>query len=154
MMAPEASSQLLDRGVDNLADLGIRVPILMMAQEASNPDLLRDRGILDTARTIQEVDIQVETTLMMMTPKGNPQLARGVGVREAGFPRDLGIRVPIILMMALEVECRGVPTQFLNSLKDRGNRARRIRKMNRSQAKRRSRSCRGSSLAESKLICV
>mmetsp|Transcript_15545 Transcript_15545/g.25559 ORF Transcript_15545/g.25559 Transcript_15545/m.25559 type:complete len:227 (+) Transcript_15545:2234-2914(+) len=156
MTGQEVSSPLLAQGVDDLRDLGIlkdlgflrglgilvRILLMMMAQEASNLDLQRDRGILGRARMLQEVDIlQVETTQMTMTPEGNPQSAQEVGV-----PGGLRTRVPIILRTAPEVEGRGVRTQLLNS--PRGNRAR-TTMMNRCQIKRRSRSCHGSSWATS-----
>mmetsp|Transcript_56 Transcript_56/g.70 ORF Transcript_56/g.70 Transcript_56/m.70 type:complete len:220 (+) Transcript_56:1924-2583(+) len=119
MMAQEASNLLLAQGVDDLRDLDI--PVHTLATEASNPNPQRDRGILNTARTVQEVDIQVETTLLlMMTLEGNPQLARRVGPRQVCVPGHLGIRVPTTLQTP-EVEGRGVRTQFQNSLKDRGN---------------------------------
>ena len=130
----EASNLLLVRGVDNLTDLGILVYTLAM--EASNPDLQpRDRGILETAGAVQEVGIQVETTLlMMMTLEGSPPLARGVRAREVCAPGHLGIRVPKTLK-APEVKGRRVQTQFQSSLKDRGKRALRISMRNRSQIK-------------------
>ena len=92
---------MLAQGVGDLRDLGI---LVRTPQEAKNPDL-QDRGILDTARMVQEVGIR-----LMMTPEGNLQLAREVEAREAGFPGDLRTRVPIIPKTAPEVEDRGVRT--------------------------------------------